>query len=242
MNSKKIILDFLNALEEKSFISDRENIIKVNIKDKTYTLFEYVNYSELKNIFDTLKKEKVIEVIKEPYLYFFKGHICFYENISGDPLEPLNYYLKIGLCFKQYKSRLLKEISSEMDNKISYEIIFDEDYDYVYLFDNFKQVKYKIIKYQYYSDHKKIMEYLFDNKDRMVEIKELEKVINFDIKKSTSEIIRDLGFTGIIATLFFKISKTKIQFKNQVKNKITIGLEQEIQNILNTKYKNLKKM
>lgn len=75
----------------------------------------------------------------------------------------------------------------------------------------------QLARLNFNSTNELVFDYLYRNAGKRVTVKELEaKVLKEPLNKTLHAIVRDLGFTGALAQIFFDVSKSAIRFSNHV--------------------------
>lgn len=75
----------------------------------------------------------------------------------------------------------------------------------------------QLARLNFNSTNELVFDYLYRNSGKRVTVKELEtEVLKEPLNKTLHAIVRDLGFTGALAQLFFDVSKSAIRFSNHV--------------------------
>jgi hypothetical protein len=73
-----------------------------------------------------------------------------------------------------------------------------------------------IAKPDFNSENEVVFSYLYRNANKIVKTEELEKQVGGKLKKPIHNILRDLGFTGKFAQVFFSASKSGVKFRNPI--------------------------
>lgn len=75
----------------------------------------------------------------------------------------------------------------------------------------------QLARLNFNSTNELVFDYLYRNTGKRVTVKELEaEVLKEPLTKTLHAIVRDLGFTGVLAQLFFDVSKSAIRFSNHI--------------------------
>lgn len=75
----------------------------------------------------------------------------------------------------------------------------------------------QLARLNFNSTNELVFDYLYRNQGKRVTVKELEaEVLKEPLNKTLHAIVRDLGFTGALAQIFFDVSKSAIRFSNHV--------------------------
>lgn len=78
----------------------------------------------------------------------------------------------------------------------------------------------QLARLNFNSTNELVFDYLYRNQGKRVTVKELEtEVLKEPLNKTLHAIVRDLGFTGALAQLFFDVSKSAIRFTNHITEK-----------------------
>lgn len=77
----------------------------------------------------------------------------------------------------------------------------------------------QIAKPDFMSENDLVMEYLYQNPNRVIKKEEIEKAQGITLKKELKNTISKLGFKGGLEKVFFSLSKNGIEFKNPVTQK-----------------------
>ncbi len=77
--------------------------------------------------------------------------------------------------------------------------------------------KKQLARLNFNSTNELVFDYLYRNQGKRVTVKELEaEVLKELLNKTLHAIVRDLGFTGALAQIFFDVSKSAIRFSNHI--------------------------
>lgn len=131
--------------------------------------------------------------------------------LHDDPIKKLGARLsaELGLGDAEIDAVELPSIPS---NKIIYWIDYSERSRRVML-NGEKQ----LARLNFNSTNELVFDYLYRNSGKRVSVKELEaEVLKEPLNKTLHAIVRDLGFTGALAQIFFDVSKSAIRFSNYV--------------------------
>lgn len=75
----------------------------------------------------------------------------------------------------------------------------------------------QLARLNFNSTNELVFDYLYRNQGRRMTVEELEaKALKESLNKTLHAIVRDLGFTGVLAQLFFDVSKSAIRFNNHI--------------------------
>ena len=75
----------------------------------------------------------------------------------------------------------------------------------------------QLARLNFNSTNELVFDYLYRNAGKRVTVKELEtEVLKEPLNKTLHAIVRDLGFTGALAQMFFDVSKSAIRFSNHI--------------------------
>lgn len=78
----------------------------------------------------------------------------------------------------------------------------------------------QLARLNFNSTNELVFDYLYRNSGKRVTVKELEaEVLKEPLTKTLHAIVRDLGFTGALAQIFFDVSKSAIRFTNHITEK-----------------------
>lgn len=104
------------------------------------------------------------------------------------------------------------ELPSIPSNNIIYWIDYSERSRRVML-----NGKKQLARLNFNSTNELVFDYLYRNSGKRVTVKELEaEVLKEPLNKTLHAIVRDLGFTGALAQMFFDVSKSAIRFSNHI--------------------------
>lgn len=77
--------------------------------------------------------------------------------------------------------------------------------------------KKQLARLNFNSTNELVFDYLYRNSGKRVTVKELEaEVLKEPLNKTLHAIVRDLGFAGALAQMFFDVSKSAIRFSNHI--------------------------
>lgn len=133
------------------------------------------------------------------------------EYLHDDPVSKLGAHLtaEFGVDSLEASETI---IPPQPSNKVIYWIDYSERSRRVML-NGEKQ----LARLNFNSTNELVFDYLYRNQGRRVTVKELEaEVLKEPLNKTLHAIVRDLGFTGALAQLFFDVSKSAIRFSNHV--------------------------
>lgn len=164
-----------------------------------------------------LKKKKYIDINSYD---FFNIEISF----NKSPYEILA--MEIHSLGFDIQGLDLKEIL----NDIAFIVSYDDKIDRVSIYDNVNNNKYYIKRFSYDSPNSLIFKFLQNNQEEPISKENIEEELKIEIKKDLSEVVRDLGFDGILRTIFFNVSKSKITFHSYATIGQVKGLEEKIIN------------
>jgi len=157
----------------------------------------------------------------ERYLYFHFIQLKTDAMSIKHPLGGLTYSLERHLfALEEVITRLeerrnlivRQEIADrEHQNDIIYKITYN---------DHTREVKLNNIlltKTDFNSENDNCFNFIYQNAGRPIVIEELEQVIGSKLKKRIAHIVRDLGFTKELKTIFFPVvTKSQIKFINPI--------------------------
>ena len=131
--------------------------------------------------------------------------------LHDDPIKKLGARLSAELGIDSLETPEI-ESSQQPSNKIIYWIEYSERSRKVML-----NGKKQLARLNFNSTNELVFDYLYRNASKRVTVKELEaKVLKEPLNKTPHAIVRDLGFTGALAQMFFDVSKSAIRFSNHV--------------------------
>ena len=89
------------------------------------------------------------------------------------------------------------------------------------------------------SENHNFIDYIFKHPDEIVKKSAIEEAIHKKLKKSFHAILSDLGFKNEVRKLFFNVSKTSIQFKNNISTGeakgMGINIDEMMKQLIDTK-------
>lgn len=133
------------------------------------------------------------------------------EYLREHPVERIGARIsaELGLGDAEIDASELPSIPS---NKIIYWIDYSERSRKVVL-----NGERQLARLNFNSTNELVFDYLYRNQGKRVTVKELEaEVLKEPLNKTLHAIVRDLGFTGALAQMFFDVSKSAIRFSNHI--------------------------
>src|SRR5581483_678401 len=168
-----------------------------------------------------------------------KYNYHLYHFLSAKPVFSSSYSgvsRKISGLLQGMESRMnaLEEVILRLEEKLSLSIrreIAEKEHqgDLLYQItysDHLREIKLNgllITKPDFESENHQFFSYIYINPNRRVSRKEIEKSLKIDLKKTNSDILRDLGFKGTLRQLFFPgATKSKVLFNNPITKEYAI--------------------
>jgi len=200
------IWNLLQEIETKRNITPEGSDIAIPLVDLANTPVNQIDKTsdERRNMLSRLKDEGAIKDFRLPD----QIHEYVYLQIGDKYFEVYNYYKEEYKKVAQNYQQSLEEEKTETKG-IAYEVKYSEKSREI-LVNNFL-----IAKPDFNSENEVVFSYLYRNANRLVKTEELEKQVGNKLKKTIHGIIRDLGFAGRFAKVFFNnASKNGVVFRN----------------------------
>jgi len=221
----KIVKDLDFCLTEG--FNQQKDIIKIWNKDHLtdgFSTDDYVgkiweNYNSWqKQVYDILNKLDL-----KYYLVHFLNPTCSSIDFVGIP----NNLSRITVKYSEHVHALEETIlmSEEKRNLASRREIADKEYNADILYEvtystHTREVKInniQIAKTEFDSENDNVFAYIYRNPNRLITLEEIEKGVRTKLKKRLVDIIRDLGFTADLKTVFFPaVKKDSVKFINPI--------------------------
>lgn len=154
---------------------------------------------EIKAMPDKNRDYYIINIIAKNFNPYFKKIEKIYEKSARE--------------FEQNKQIETKEIELSSPEAIVYWIDYSE---------KSREIRINnllLSKPDFDSKNEIVFTYLYNNPNKRIDKKEIEKETKEPINKRLHNIINELGFSGELKKAFFSISKTSIEFRNPIKRK-----------------------
>ncbi len=169
--------------------------------DKVTKILSF-NLTYHQNYFHFTKPRNLVQNMPWSFVDFmknFESHLFALEEVLISLMEEKN------LTIRQEIAK--KELQDELLYKITYS-------------DHSREIKLNgitIARPDFESENDRFFNYLYNNPNRSVTKTEIEKAIQQTLKKSSSDILKDLGFTNNIRKIFFPgVTKMKVKFNNPI--------------------------
>lgn len=209
MNIKQKISCLLEKVDELSLITLENEPIKIHQMEFFKGSSEINDHEEIIKILLKLEEEKIIKIIQ-----IATDVLSVPPPEEGYIDEKFFFILKKDENFKNYYKNLEEELypekSKQKNNEIAYEVTYNEK-DRKILINNFL-----LAKVDFDSVNEWVFSYLYKNIGKKIAKDKLEKERGEKIKKSLHDIVKDLGFTGDLKTLFFQASEKSIKFTKTI--------------------------
>lgn len=156
------------------------------------------------------------------YHYYF--HFSKPRNLRENMPWNFNDFIKNFECYLFALEEVLISLRDEKNLTIRQEIAkkeFQAEILYKITYsDHSREIKLNgmtIVKPDFESENDRFFNYVYLNPNRSISREEIEKSTQEKLKKSNSDILKDLGFTGAIRQIFFPgTNKTKLKFNNPI--------------------------
>ena len=161
------------------------------------------------------------EIVKrQRALHFLKRHwVLMWINVTtSDPANIPDHKWHIEL--KIYANNLQRAIEIVKNSVKLNTSKSKTGYKIEYTFGGEVVLNGKILsKTNFDGENDRVFQYIYDNANKKITLKELEKANGGKLRKSLHKIVENLGFNANQKKLFFNISKTCLVFRNPIAKK-----------------------
>lgn len=217
-------IELLDSLLEDGYCTfldlETENLVLQDREDADMGKLCSVAQKEFK-----LWYEKVSQVLTRKLNYrHYNFHFSKPRNLRENMPWNFDDFIKNFECYLFALEEVLISLRDEKNLTIRQEIAkkeFQAEILYKITYsDHSREIKLNgitIVKPDFESENDRFFNYVYLNPNHSISREEIEKSTQEKLKKSNSDILKDLGFTGPIRQIFFPgTSKTKLKFNNPI--------------------------
>ncbi len=228
MNDKEIILKLLDAIENTIQCSDEQfakGLHLIFIDDPQIAFLKQVHEARLQNILNNLTTDEVISIEHYPISHkealkkaqdYFQSTFLSIDRYEEPPegVYDQDYYNYL----RSYGFRKLDKYYNyynKLKQNIIYEIKFSNDGRII--FKDYQNGKSTILrKTQADSNPDNVFSYIYKNRNKEIKVKDILKEQKIVTTRNIHQILSDLGFKGELKSIFFRVSKYTVYFRNPV--------------------------
>lgn len=218
MTGKEKLYFLLDVIDDARVITPTGQPVKIHPLNDLNNNYTHI---ELEQLFAKLEQdEQILKVLKT--LPTFGGGL--YRDL--DPyLDPDDgcYHLEILVTFDKYFSKIQQEAEYQKFTGKSFpaeEVKTKSSSTYEVQYSN-KTRKILINGFllkqpRSFGDNEAIFSYLYENPNQDKSVKDITEGTGLDSIKSLNKFVENIGFTGELRKVFFKVSKGTIRFNNPI--------------------------
>mgnify|MGYP001616287998 CR=1 FL=1 len=204
------IWNILQEIDEINQISPSDGKLKIPHEPRGFTgspqeLSPFFNDRE--TVLQKLLSLKAIENLKSEETFGSFWHFIIGKDFNKVFDEYKEKYKAIAKEYEQTKT------TKETEEGSIYKIGYSEQSREI-LINNFL-----LKKLRSFSDNDAIFAYLYENANKVVSVKDIKAGTKLTSIKDLNKFLENIGFTGELRKVFFKVSKDQVRFNNPVTKK-----------------------